>query len=165
MHLVIALILFSLSSVIVHAQPKRGNVTSKSSSGYAAQQILALTNQQRIQRGLAELKIDKRCELAITRHVSEMASEGFLSHQGRDGRGANERYRQYNPASRGAGENLAYNTTGTGESFMRQWLGSSGHRSNILSANYRGIGVAVRANCSRAQGHKCYYYAGQCFSP
>lgn len=165
MHLVIALILVFLSSVIVHAQPQRGKVSPESTGGHAARKILDITNRERVQRGLASLKIDQRCVLAITRHVDEMASEGFLSHEGRDGRGANERYRQFNPASRGAGENLAYNTDGSGESFMRQWLRSSGHRSNILSANYKGIGVAVRANCSRAQVGKCYYYAGQCFSP
>jgi uncharacterized protein YkwD len=152
-----------LLSTAVLAEPSRGKAGTASKAPPSANQIVALTNRERTQRGLPALKIDRNCVLAITGHVDDMAKGGFLSHEGRDGRGANERYRKYNPSSRGAGENLAYNTTGTGESFMRQWLGSSGHRNNILSGNYRGIGVAVRANCSRGDG-KCYYYAGQCFS-
>jgi uncharacterized protein YkwD len=52
----------------------------------------------------------------------------------RDGRGASERDRKYKLAGRGAGENIAYNTSGTAQSFMRQWLRSPG---NILSPVYK----------------------------
>jgi uncharacterized protein YkwD len=164
MHLVVTLILIFLSSMTAQAQPEQGKASAGSTGGHAARQILDLTNRERVQRGLNRLAIDPACMSAITSHVSDMASGGFLSHQGRDGRGANERYRRYKPASRGAGENLAYNASGSGAAFMQQWLNSSSHRSNILNATYRGIGVAVRANCSRAQDGKCTYYAGQCFS-
>ena len=131
----------------------------------AAQAIMTITNRERMQRNLPPLKVDRGCTLAITGHVHDMARARYLSHQGRDGRGASARYRQYKPVSRGAGENIAYNTYGTGESFMRQWLRSSGHRDNILSPVYKGIGVSVQANCSAGKGRRCTYYAGQCFSP
>ena len=90
----------------------------------AAQAIISITNRERVQRNLPPLKVDRACTSAITGHVRDMARARYLSHQGRDGRGASERYRQYKPVSRGAGENIAYNTYGTGESFMRQWLRS-----------------------------------------
>ena len=132
----------------------------------ATQAIITITNRERRQRNLPPLKVDRACTLAITGHVHDMARARYLSHQGRDGRGASERYRRYKPAGRGAGENVAYNTYGTGESFMRQWLRSPGHRENILSPVYKGIVVSVQANCSsRGAGGRCYYYAGQCFSP
>lgn len=148
------------------AQPKRDTAAKASTGGArAAQDIIRMTNRERARRGLPALRVDGRCVSAISSHVNDMARGGFLSHEGRDGRGADERFRRYSPASRGAGENLAYNVYGTGESFMQQWLGSSGHLSNILSPSYRGIGVAVRAICApRAEGGKCTYYAGQCFS-
>jgi uncharacterized protein YkwD len=154
--------LFAASTIsVAHAEPKRG----KASAGGPAGQIVALTNKARARNGLHPLRIDGRCVSAISGHVADMARSRFLSHAGSDGRGANESYRRYNPKSLGAGENLAYNTTGTGESFMRQWLSSSTHRGNILNARYRGIGVAVSANCSdRKATGKCTYYAGQCFS-
>ena len=149
-----------------YAQSKVERSSPATVPGRAAQAIIAITNRERAQRNLQPLKVDRACTLAITGHVNDMASARYLSHQGRDGRGASERYRRHKPASRGAGENIAYNTSGTGESFMRQWLRSPGHRGNILSPVYKGIGVSVRANCSaRTAGRKCYYYAGQCFSP
>ena len=148
-----------------YAQTRGERTGSVITGGRAAQAIITITNSERIQRKLLPLKVDRACVLAITGHVNDMAGSRYLSHQGRDGRGASDRYRQYKPAGRGAGENIAYNTYGTGESFMRQWLRSPGHRGNILSPVYKGIGVSVQANCSpRGSGRRCYYYAGQCFS-
>lgn len=148
-----------------HARSKGGKGSTEATGARAAQQIVAITNRERAKHGVPPLKLDRHCVSAITGHVADMARGGFMSHEGSDGRGAHERYRRYNPAGRGGGENVAYNTTGTAESFMRQWLASSGHRSNILSASYKGIGAAVRANCSSGggSGGKCTYYAGQCF--
>lgn len=147
------------------AEAKRSKATAGQSGSAAAQQIIALTNRERASHGLAPLKIDRRCVQAIGGHVSDMARGGFLSHEGSDGRGPDARFKRYSPKSLGAGENVAYNAEGTGASFMRQWMNSSGHRNNILNPRYKGIGAAVRANCSRAEERgKCYYYAGQCFS-
>ena len=147
------------------AKSQRAKASAAPSPAAAARAIVSLTNSARARNGLRPLRIDGRCVSAISGHVADMARSGFLSHQGSDGRGANERYRRHNPKSLGAGENLAYNTTGTGESFMRQWMNSSDHRHNILNPRYSGIGVAVRANCTdRRETGKCTYYAGQCFS-
>ena len=52
----------------------------------AAQDIIKLTNRERIQRNLPPLRVDRHCVSAITSHVNEMARGRFLSHQGRDGR-------------------------------------------------------------------------------
>jgi len=148
-----------------HAQSKPTKAAAPPNAGRAAQQIIALTNRERTQRGLKPLSVDGRCVSAISGHVADMAKGQFLSHTGSDGSGANERYRRHNPSARGAGENLAYNAHGTGESFMRQWMNSSVHRGNILNPSYKAIGVAIRASCTAAgKGHKCTYYAGQCFS-
>ena len=163
----IAFVFGALQPTKAYAQPKRDDMDAAGSTrSRAAQDIVAMTNRERIKRKLHPLKIDRYCVLAITGHVNEMAMGRYLSHEGRDGRGASERYRRYKPAGRGAGENIAYNTNGTGASFIRQWLRSPGHRDNILSPLYRGIGVAVAANCARRGiSGRCYYYAGQCFSP
>jgi len=152
---------FSLDS---HAQSKRGKGTSAAKGAGAAGSIVSLTNRERTQRGLPALKVDGRGVQAISGHVADMAKSGFLSHQGSDGRGPDARYKRLKPGSLGAGENLAYNTTGTGASFVQQWMNSSDHRSNILNPKYKGIGVALRANCSSGKEAKCTYYAGQCFS-
>ena len=144
-----------------YAQSKGERVGTGASGARSGHAIIAMTNKERSQHGLSPLKIDRACTLAIVGHVSDMASGRYLSHQGRDGRGASERYRRYNPGGRGAGENVAYNTYGTASSFMQQWLRSPAHRANILNPIYKGIGAAVHTTCS---GRRCYYYAGQCFS-
>jgi len=150
--------------VATHAKPKQAK-TAAVSTGAAASQILAITNRERARHGLRALEIDGHCVTAISGHVADMTRSGFLSHQGSDGRGANERYRKYSPKSLGAGENVAYNSKGTADSFMQQWLNSSDHRRNILNPRYSGIGVAVRATCtSSGKERSCTYYAGQCFS-
>ena len=147
------------------ASSQSADAKSGVGKGDAAREIVALTNRERARNGLPALKVDGRCVSAIAGHVADMAAGGFLSHDGRDGRGADERYRKYAPAARGAGENLAYNRTGTAGSFVSQWMNSSIHRSNILNARYKGIGAAVRASCPRrGEGGRCTYYAGQCFS-
>jgi uncharacterized protein YkwD len=144
----------------VHSQP----ATAVSTAG-AAQQIVSLTNRERTRHGLPALKVDGRCVSAISGHVADMARNGFLSHQGSDGRNPYQRYRKYSPRSRGGGENVAYNSSGTAEAFMRQWLSSSVHRNNILNPRFKGIGVAVRTNCSgQGVARHCRVYAGQCFS-
>ncbi len=157
--------ILSLAVPFAAAKPKRDKATAEASPSRATQQIVSLTNRERAQRGLPALRIDGRCVSAISTHVADMTRNGFLSHSGSDGSGPDQRYRKLSPRSLGAGENLAYNTSGSGEAFMRQWMGSSDHRSNILNPRYKGLGVAVRSTCSgKGQERRCTYYAGQCFS-
>lgn len=150
---------------VADAKSKNGKASAVAGGAGAAEQIVAITNRERVKHGLSPLTIDRHCVSAIGDHVADMAKRDFLSHEGSDGRSPNERYRKYKPGSPGASENVAYNRTGTGASFMEQWMSSSGHRENILKASHKGIGVAVRANCASGAGKgKCTYYAGQCFS-
>ena len=87
-------------------EPPRAYAQSKrerpGALGGAAQTIITITNRERTQRNLPPLKVDRACSLAIAGHVSDMAKARYLSHQGRDGRSASERYRGHKPASRGA---------------------------------------------------------------
>jgi len=163
----IACILAAGSGHVADAKPKRGEqaTAQPNSTSRATREIVALTNRERTRRGLRALSIDGRCVSAISGHVADMAKSGFLSHSGSDGRGPDQRYRKYSPRSLGAGENLAYNSAGTANAFMQQWLNSSIHRGNILNPKYKGIGVAVRVICSgQGKERRCTYYAGQCFS-
>jgi uncharacterized protein YkwD len=166
--LIAAACVASLLGGVAHpadAKSKGEKPAAAVSPGGSARQIVSLTNQARARNGLPALRIDGRCSAAISSHVADMAARGFLSHQGSDGRGPDQRYRKHNPGSLGAGENLAYNGSGSAQAFMQQWLNSSVHRGNILNRKYKGIGVAVRGTCSgKGKERRCAYYAGQCFS-
>ena len=50
------------------------------------------------------------------------------------------------------GENVAFGYT-TGDSVMVAWMNSTGHRANILSPDYRDIGIG----CAYSAGHVAYW--------
>jgi len=98
---------------------------------------------------------------AARRHSRDMASNGFVGHEGSDGSKFEDRYaavdfrcsieaEQPGKYLKGA-ENVAYRSTTTtnetriAERIVGQWMDSEGHRENILMDPWyrEGIGVAV----------------------
>lgn len=119
-------------------------------------------NEVRQSSGLGRLKMLPELRTAARGHSRDMARNGFVGHTGSDGDGYEERYEEVGfrcnvakPDQAGeyltGGENVAYRTTSTNnetviaQRIVKQWMGSQGHRENILTeAWYReGIGVAV----------------------
>ena len=86
-------------------------------------QIVAKTNEARLAVGLPPLVVDCVLMGSSRRHARRMAAEAALFH------------------SSGVAENVA-----AGQPFadgaVRTWLGSSGHRANMMSRRYTRIGVA-----------------------
>ena len=98
-----------------------------------AERVLAATNAERTSRGLKALA-PSSCAAGFAQSWSaHLASVGSLSHQRLlpvlDGCGG-----------RTAGENVAYGNV-TPEELVAMWMGSPGHRANILNASYTGMGV------------------------
>ena len=80
---------------------------------------------------------------AARNHASDMAVRNYFSHTSQDGRtfvqrATNAGYSGY----RALGENIAAGQP-TPESVVAGWLNSPGHCSNIMSANFRELGVGV----------------------
>ena len=70
----IAFVFGALQVAKAYAQLKRDDMdTGESTRSRAAQDIVAMTNRERIKHKLHPLKIDRYCVLAITSHVNEMA--------------------------------------------------------------------------------------------
>jgi uncharacterized protein YkwD len=86
--------------------------------------IVEQTNAQRARHGLPALEVDENLMESARRHTIWMARLRSLRH------------------SHGVAENIAmgYATTGAA---IGGWMGSSGHRANILNRSYRRIGVAA----------------------
>ena len=78
-------------------------------------------------------------------HSKQMIERDYFSHTSKDGTGAGERVKRFY-GWQTFGENIAWNS-GQGEASVRrvmvQWMNSSGHRKNILSAKYREVGFGV----------------------
>lgn len=87
--------------------------------------IVAWTNAQRTQFGLAPLAIDAGLLHSARQHAAWMTNTRNLVHTGM-----------------AVGENIAMGQPTTSQ-VMADWMRSSGHRANILNPSYTRIGVAA----------------------
>lgn len=110
--------------------------------------LLREINQVRAQNGLGALQLSGALNQAAEAHSRAMAARGFFEHDSADGSSFWKRVERFYP-SRGfrywsAGENLAYGSPSISvNGAVRAWMGSPGHRANILSTNWREIGIAA----------------------
>jgi hypothetical protein len=103
------------------------------------EEVLLLVNQERAAHNLPPLVMDDRLLVAAKGHALDMATHDFVSHTGSDGSSAAQRI--VAAGYQGSwGENAAGGYT-TPAAVVDAWMGSTGHRANILSPNFDHIGV------------------------
>ena len=112
-------------------------------------EVMELVNKERQSRGLSPLKANDALIVAAQAHSEDMAMNGFLSHTGSDRSSPSDRLRDVGYNGRTWGENVAAGYSDP-SSVVRAWMNSSGHRANILNANFCEIGVGY------AQGQSGY---------
>jgi uncharacterized protein YkwD len=107
--------------------------------------IFDLVNQERTSRGLPALSLNTKLIGAAQHHATNMAALNRMAHDlpGADLPTLQDRLQYYQYSYSWAGENIAYGYS-SAQSVMNAWMGSTGHRSNILSTNYTEIGIGVR---------------------
>ena len=116
--------------------------------------VLSEINDLRAAHGRRPLKLEPRLARAARVHVREMTSRGYFSHASADGTTFDARVARFYPrASTDArwrtGENIAWRTgSPDAKAFIRAWLASPAHRSNLLDPRFRDAGVAVVATSS-----------------
>jgi hypothetical protein len=108
-------------------------------------EVIRLVNQERISRGLHPLRRNSSLTNAARAHNQDMIANNFLDHTGSDGSTPSQRACDYGyaPYSWGdcyVGENIAGGYSTPADVF-NGWMGSSGHRDNMLNPKYREIGV------------------------
>jgi uncharacterized protein YkwD len=110
---------------------------------------LCLLNAGRLSAGLPPLRLEPRLSLAAQRHAADMTRRRYFGHDSLDGSTFLERIRRTGylrgAGSWRAGENIAWGSgwRSTPRSVTRAWMGSRGHRANILSPRFRDIGIGV----------------------
>lgn len=112
------------------------------------QQVVELVNQERAKVGLPPLKRSSTLDAAARYHARDMAEDAYFKHDTYDMSGGAlvlacgwvDRVSAYYPSWSWLGENIAagFNTP---ESVMQGWMGSPGHKENILNPGYRELGV------------------------
>lgn len=109
-------------------------------------EVVALYNAERAAAGRSPLEMDVRLVQSARGHSQDMASNDFFDHEGSNGSSFDERILAAGyPSPRS--ENIAAGYS-TPESVVEAWMGSSGHRANILdsSATHVGVGYAYDAS-------------------
>lgn len=101
---------------------------------------LELTNQARRESGLSPLECDEGLARAARLHSQDMCDRGYFSHTSRDGRSFSDRIDEQGVSYRTAGENIAWGQRTPAE-VHQAWMGSSGHRANILGSQFGRIGI------------------------
>jgi uncharacterized protein YkwD len=111
-------------------------------------QVLTQINTIRAHRGLARLRLSTQLNNAANAHSLEMARLGYFSHSSSNGTAFWKRIARFYPA-RGfrywaVGENLLWSSPYvTASDAMKMWMASPEHRRNLLTAQWRDIGLSA----------------------
>lgn len=114
--------------------------------------IFALTNQERAKKGIPALASDTRLQRAAHKYAGVMAAHNTMGHFV-GGTTPAQRIEAEGYAWSAYGENVAYGYT-SAESVVQGWMGSPGHRQNILNGRFVHLGVGV-ARSSRGTLYFC----------
>ncbi len=110
--------------------------------------VLRQLNAIRAGHGLAALRSSPRLNAAAAQHSREMAEDGYFDHSSFDGTSFSTRISHWYPTagyrSWSVGENLLWSSpTVDPAGALDLWMGSAGHRANILSPRWREIGIGA----------------------
>lgn len=114
-----------------------------------ASTVFSLTNAQRTKAGLKPLISDATLDAAAKAWAQHLASTCTFAH-------STSSWRTSRTAKAGwtaTGENIAAGFT-SASSVMSGWMGSSGHKANILNKSYTGVGVGYATGTC---GYKYYW--------
>jgi len=116
-----------------------------------AEEVLALVNAERANEGLSPLALDQSlCTVAAIR-AGEIVER--FEHTRPDGTDCFTALQQANISYGAAGENIAAGQS-TPAAVMDSWMNSPGHRANIMSSEFKKLGVGfVKAS----QGYQYYW--------
>jgi serralysin len=147
---------------------EEGSSESPTESATAtAKIVLAIINAARAEEGCGPLKLNSKLMAAAKTHANNMAVKNFFGHSNKDGSKFSGRVKKQGYKYRMVAENIA-----AGQSSAKQvaydWLGSSGHRKNIMTCKLKdtGIAVAYQADDEPILGNSkpFYYYWVQVFA-
>lgn len=120
------------------------------------QQIFDLTNEAR-SRGhrcgstwyppTTPLTMDDKLNTAAGEHARDMVAQNYFEHRGKDGRTADRRMEDAGYVGCSTGENIGCDDTV--ESVIKGWLESPGHCENMMSGDFKDLGVGY------ARGGSC----------
>lgn len=103
--------------------------------------MLALINKARENEGLSHVMMDEQLQEVAREHAKDMLQRGYFSHYSPEGLSPFDRLDAHGVFYTAAGENLAFAPSTV--LAMQGLMQSPGHRANIVSENFRKVGIGV----------------------
>jgi len=121
--------------------------------------VFELTNVERVNYGVPPLIWDSALAAVAREHSDDMGRNDFVGHDGSDGSDVGDRLDRAGILYWLWGENAA-GGLGTPEEFVAGWMGSPGHRRNILNSTWTHLGVGINFTTgSRYRSHATQKFA------
>ena len=151
-----ALALAALAATALLADSALATSRSEKSLTTLNHQVLAAVNRFRTARGLVALRESGSLDRSARQHSLEMGRWGYFAHSSADGTVFWKRIRRYYPARNASywsvGENLIWRSPSLSSAkAMSLWIASPPHLANLLSTQWRQIGISAVA-VARAPG-------------
>jgi uncharacterized protein YkwD len=132
-------------TAVRRARPSAQTVSRARLNAYELD-IVHRINAIRASRGRPPLRVSRRLSAAAAFHTSQMGLRGFFEHEPANGAEFWKRIERFYPVLPGrswsVGENLVWGSPDlTAAEAVRQWMNSPPHRENMLSREWREIGV------------------------
>ena len=105
-----------------------------------AEAVLKLVNAERAKQNLKPLTLSSKLTDLATMKSKDMADKGYFDHTSPTYGTPFQMLQSHGVHYSAAGENIAAGQK-TPEEVMNAWMNSSGHRANILNANFDTIGI------------------------
>ena len=109
------------------------------------QEVVDLVNQIRKNHGLKPLTVNWQLSRVARYKSQDMLDKKYFSHTSPTYGSPFDMIKAFNISYKTAGENIAMGYT-TPSAVVNSWMNSTGHRANILNANFTQIGVGYVAN-------------------
>lgn len=115
-------------------------IAKQANSTVQADEVLQLVNQERAKQGLKALKLSNQLTNVATKKAQDMADNGYFDHTSPTYGSPFDMMSRFGVQYQSAGENIAAGQKDAKE-VMNSWMNSSGHRANILNAEFEQIGI------------------------
>lgn len=138
----VALTVYTIMLLLVNTFGGLIGIPQAMASSITPSNIIQLTNQQRASAGLNTLNTNSKLTAAAQAKANNMFQVQYWDHFGPNGESPWQFISQAGYQYVYAGENLAKGFR-SAEGVHEAWMASPSHRDNIMSGNYKDIGVAV----------------------
>jgi uncharacterized protein YkwD len=120
---------------------------------------LCLLNVERTKRGLSALRENRKLDKASVGHSRDMVRRKYFEHGDFAGRIKSSGYLS-GASSYDIGENIAWGggPYSTPKAIVKLWMNSPGHRANILSRQFKEIGIGIARGAPENGQHDAATY-------